>query len=154
MALRSLALVIFAFFLYLVYRQFNRSLYASDAEYLNPASWLDTAVVQWGTMLAFAAVVYGRAWFETRPQLPLIPEREGDDEAIRRRRDSKRFNERLKLVSSALNTGGTSSLVAGFVVPSLSGSPSGTHSTYIFVGVAALCYISAQLVIGSWKTEE
>jgi hypothetical protein len=154
MALRTVMLAIFAFFIYLAYRQINRSLYASDFDYLNPTSWLDTGLVQWGTVLLFTAVAYGRGWVESRPQSPLIPERAGDDDAIRRRRDSKRFNERLKLASSALNTGGTSSLVAGFIVPSLNGSPTGTHATYVFVGVAALCYVSAQLVIGSWKTEE
>lgn len=152
--LRSVSWVLLGAGLYLLTRATRRSLYATDYEYANPASWLDTPYSQLALMSAFLAVMWLRRRIANRSQDPLIPTRAADDFDIRRRRDSKLFNERLKLGSSALSTAGTSSLVAGFVVPNLSAGGASSHSAYLGVIIAAVCYISAQLIIGLWKTEE
>lgn len=153
-ALAALSYLQVGFGGYLAYRQFDRSLNASDAEYLNPTSILDTGYGQLLFMLIFGATVGLRFWADTRPNRPLIAERAADDHAIRRRRDSKRFNERLKLASSALNTAGTSSLVAGFVVPMINQTGTGMRSYLLGAIAASVCYCGAQLIIGLWKTEE
>lgn len=154
LVLRSVSLVLLGCGIYLLVRAVRRSLYASDYEYAHPASWLDTPYSQLALMGAFVAVVWMRRRIAISGQGPLIPSRAADDFDIRRRRDSKLFNERLKLGSSALSTAGTSSLVAGFVVPNLSAGGASSHSAYLGVIIASVCYISAQLIIGLWKTEE
>jgi hypothetical protein len=84
----------------------------------------------------------------------LIAAKADDDEGVRRRRDAKRWNERLKLAAGALNALGASSFLALVIVPVLGiGKWQGAEVFYGLI-VAITCHLFGQSALVFWKPEE
>lgn len=95
-------------------------------------------------------------WLARKPTpiKPLIAERAEDDTAVRRKRDAKRFNERLKLSATFLNGIGASSFLAGAITPMLTAHSADRVSALYGLGIGIVCHLLGQLALSFWKTEE
>jgi hypothetical protein len=154
-SIRAIAYGLFLFTIYLGGRAINRSLYASDYEYLHPSSVLDEPLLIQPLIVAvFSGLLALARKLEVRGIRPLIADRADEDAAIRRRRDAKRFNERLKLLANGLNAIGASTFLALFIVPTLTGAAHTSSGTLYGLVVAMLCHVCGQFILSLWKTEE
>lgn len=140
--------------IYIGVRTSYRAMTLSDLEYFNSRTFIDGPFAQIIAIAVCFALYLLLAAIHIRPVRPLISSRASEDGDIRRRRDAKRFNERLKLSAAALSTAGTSALVAGFVLPAVNQTSVWSVSGIYGVAIAMLCYCLAQLLVSFWKTEE
>jgi hypothetical protein len=139
--------------LYLLYRTVRRSLYASNAEIIRPAHFIDTSAAFFLFMGATAVTVIVQGMVEGRIATPgWLRKPVLSDRALRRR--AKLFNERVKLAANGLNAIGASSFLALFLTPILTQSPNGASLWLSGLAVAAICHGFAQLVMGLWKPED
>ena len=75
-------------------------------------------------------------------------------EDIARRRASKRFNERLKLLATFFNNTGIATLVGGYVLPFLGGAGPTSRQTLSIWGYAFAAHILAQVALTLLRSED